>query len=70
MTITELRKLRIKLKIDLLELSAYTGLPDSYLSKIEEGQITPLPTDLSRIEKAIYYIEGERRRDDPDDSMA
>ena len=53
MTPSELRALRRQLKISLLELAARTGLPENYLSQIEEEKIKPLESDLKRIQKAL-----------------
>ena len=53
MTPAELKALRLKLKISLIELAAQTGLPSGYLEQLAEGEVIPLDHDLKRIEKAL-----------------
>ena len=66
LTIAQLRKLRRDKKVTLLDLAAHTGLPESYLEKIEEGLVTPLESDLDRIQKAIIIAEKERAEEKND----
>ena len=49
MTPAEIRKLRLQKKISLLEMAAYTGLPEAYIEKIEDGLVIPLESDLERL---------------------
>ncbi len=60
MTVEELRELRNQNQVSLLELAAMTGLPKSYLEKIEEKSIVALEADWKRIEKALELIQKTR----------
>jgi len=66
MTPSQLHEFRVKKKISLTEVAAETGLPESYLTRIEEGQIVPSEGDLSRLAKALHRIDA--RGKEPDDS--
>ena len=66
LTLEQLRKFRRDKKVTLLDISALTGLPESYIEKIEEGLVTPLASDLNRIQRAIVQAEKERSEEDKD----
>ncbi len=66
LTLEQLRKLRRDKKVTLLDVSARTGLPESYLEKIEEGLLAPVESDLNRIQKAILQAEKERAEEEKD----
>ena len=66
LTLAQLRKLRRDKSVTLLDISARTGLPESYLEKIEEGLIIPLESDLDRIHRAIVQAEKERAEEKED----
>lgn len=60
MTPAELKAYRNRLKVPLIELAAYTGLPSGYLAKIEEREVIPLERDLQRMERALRTLERNR----------
>ena len=62
MDLHDLKIFRQQLKVELLELSAWTGMPESFLSQIEEGAVQPSESDLSRIEKALLKIKADPDR--------
>ncbi len=62
MNLHELKILRNELKVELLELAALTGMPESYLNQIEERVIQPSPQDLQRIERALLKIKSDPDR--------
>ncbi len=64
MTPEQLRRFRQSKKVSILDLAARIGLPADYIEKIEEGHVVALPSDLTRIEKAILQVEKEKS--DPD----
>lgn len=66
MTLAQLHEFRVKHKISLTEVAAETGLPESFLERIEEGQIMPSETDLKRFSNALHRIDT--RNNQPDDS--
>ncbi len=68
LTLAQLRKFRRDKKITLLDIAAKTGLPESYLEKLEEGFAVPLEHDLERIHRAILQLEKERPEDEKDNN--
>ena len=60
-TALEIKKLRQQFKISLLELSANTGLPTSYLEMIEEGKIVASDNDYKRIMKTLWRLSSQER---------
>lgn len=62
MDLYELKILRQQLKVELLELAALTGMPESYLSQIEEKVFEPSASDLMRIEKALLKVKADPDR--------
>ncbi len=67
MNLQELIELRKELKVELLELAAYSGLLEQYLEQIESGKVMPLESDLKRIEQALRLIaESPGRINDVD----
>jgi predicted transcriptional regulator len=60
----DLKTLRKKLRISLVELAATVGLPSGYIGQIEEGEVVPLERDLERLEKGLRKLEGELREAD------
>jgi len=62
MNLHDLKILRQQLKAELLEVAAWTGMPESFLSQIEEGAIQPSASDLLRIEKALLKIKADPDR--------
>ncbi len=62
MNLHDLKILRKQLRVELLELSALTGMPESYLEQIEEEVIKPSETDLKRIQKALLKIKSDPDR--------
>lgn len=64
LTLSELKALRLQLKISLLELAANTGLPEGYLSQIESLQVKPSATDLERMAKALHRLQAEMEKNE------
>lgn len=64
MKATELQEFRRKRKISLTEVAANTGLPEAYLTQIEEGIIKAPEGDLARITKALLRIDVVRNQPD------
>lgn len=65
-TVTQLKALRLRLRISLLEVAAQSGLPESYLAQIENGAVRASTTDLERIERTLKFIEKENAQPDDD----
>ena len=57
-----MQQTRSQYKISMTELAAVSGLPVSYLERIEEGQIQPLEHDLKRILKALKTLSEDPER--------
>jgi predicted transcriptional regulator len=64
MTPAAMRRIRARYEIGLLELAAQTGLPGSYLERIEAGDYPALENDLARIEKALRALIKFRSEDE------
>lgn len=58
-TVAQLKALRLRLRISLLEVAAQSGLPESYLAQIESGEVRASAVDLERIERTLKFIEKE-----------
>jgi len=58
-TVAQLKTLRLRLRISLLEVAAQSGLPESYLAQIENGEVRASAVDLERIERTLKFIEKE-----------
>lgn len=65
-TVGQLRAFRLRLRISLLEVAAQSGLPESYLAQIENGEVRASAADLERIERTLKFIEKENAQ--PDDA--
>lgn len=65
MTIREIKLLRKRLNVRILELAAMTGLPSGLIEQIELEQVVALETDLERIHIALTEIA--RTRESPND---
>ena len=59
MTGPEIKRLRNKIKLSMLEFCALTGLPESYLEMIEEEKVRPLESDVKRIKRALEEYRRE-----------
>ncbi|PIQ86792.1 MAG: hypothetical protein COV74_03375 [Candidatus Omnitrophica bacterium CG11_big_fil_rev_8_21_14_0_20_45_26] len=64
MTIEQIRQLRFKKRVSLLDIAARTGLPENYLEKLEAEEIPATEGDLKRIKDAILHAAKDLEDDD------
>jgi ribosome-binding protein aMBF1 (putative translation factor) len=57
--ITELKKLIVQLRMIQADLAASTGIPETRLSRIVNGRITPKDDERKELAKALYMPTEE-----------
>lgn len=60
MHLNELKSLRQRYAITLIELAGWTGLPSGLIEQIEEKTVVALRGDLDRIEEVLMRLIQER----------
>lgn len=58
----ELKLLRERSGITLIELAGWTGLPSAFIGQIEDKSVVALESDLDRIETVLRRLMSDRGR--------